>query len=427
MGVEGKRGLLREGGDDDDNVMQNGQQHDLRSATAAHVETSCPSPIFVPHSVWFEKPSILQLCLLLSSTNHTCELFLCTRGTFLSPIVRLTRQQQRSHTTSSTTVLCIILRQPGAIVSATAAAIFIAKQFFPPPKSSSPLRLANLCRCFSPSLTAMSWMWSTPPPDDEPVNPDPYASAFEQSSSSPNSAFGSAFSDDIDITPPTSSHQSADPLLSSDHSASSLSPYALPPSHSSSYSSSSSPSSSNDPSSPPSLDFGTLSRINPSVVAPGGLARPSVDYVFADDYKDVRKKSPAEQLTFLAGSAYLLGTAVGSALGLSEALPASRGKPARLRLNAALNAVAKRGAGLGNSAGVLALAFSLSETVIYNYTSDETVVNYAAAGAMAGALFKSTRGLRVAGVWGAGGAAVALATVYATRQGYYGRGLQGIL
>lgn len=114
-------------------------------------------------------------------------------------------------------------------------------------------------------------------------------------------------------------------------------------------------------------------------------------------------------------------------MGMAQAIPESAGKPARLRINAVLNAVSKRGISLGNGCAILALAFSLSESALYNYTHDETVTNYAAAGAMAGALFKSTRGVRTAGIWGAGGAALALATVYASRKGYYGRGLQGVL
>lgn len=172
-----------------------------------------------------------------------------------------------------------------------------------------------------------------------------------------------------------------------------------------------------------------MHRIDPSVLAsrPSFQQGPGVDYVFADDYKEVRKKSPGEQLTFFTGTAFLTGSLTGASLGLAQAIPESAGKPMRLRLNAALNAVAKRGSSLGNTCSVLALAFSLSETALYNYTRDETLTNYAAAGALAGGFYKSTRGARVAGIWGLGGACLSLATVYATRQGYYGRGLQGTL
>lgn len=175
-----------------------------------------------------------------------------------------------------------------------------------------------------------------------------------------------------------------------------------------------------------------MRQIDPTLVSPGSSIRsrsaaPSVDYVFADDYKPFRKKSGTEQLTYLAGSAYLTGAVIGGSRGCYQGLAASVGKAPRLRLNAVLNATGKQGALLANTFGILALAFSLSESTIYNYTSDETVGNYALAGAAAGAIYKSTRGGRAAAIWSIGGAALALGTVYASREGYYGKGLQGIL
>lgn len=272
----------------------------------------------------------------------------------------------------------------------------------------------------------MSWIWSNPLPEDETASPDPYTpSSFGTSSESspndssePTDAFGTAFTDDVDITPPENDSNVFDTYLNSgsgsttDFSNAQSDPLA--------------PLSSD---STPSINLSTLNRIDPSVISsrPSFQNSPAVDYVFADDYNEVRKKSPAEQLTFLTGSSYLFGSLTGASMGLAHAIPASAGKPLRLRLNAVLNAVAKRGTSLGNSCGVLALAFSLSETALYNYTQDETLTNYAAAGGLAGALFKSTRGVRTAGIWGAGGACLALATVYASRRGYYGRRLQGIL
>lgn len=153
----------------------------------------------------------------------------------------------------------------------------------------------------------------------------------------------------------------------------------------------------------------------------------AVDYVFAEDYRSFRKKSGTEQLTYLTGGSYLTGAIIGGSRGFYDAMRASAGKGTKLRLNAVLNATGKRGAIMANTFGVLALAFSLSESALYNYTSDETLGNYAAAGATAGALFKSTRGPRTAAVWAAAGAVTALGTVWASREGYYGRGLQGVL
>jgi inner membrane translocase subunit Tim23 len=189
----------------------------------------------------------------------------------------------------------------------------------------------------------------------------------------------------------------------------------------------------------PRIDLSGVGRIDPGTVAPvlgvysrSGAMRPGggssgLDYVFPEDYKPTRKKSGQEQLTYLAGSAYLCGALSGGLLGLSAAMRESVGKTGKLRLNAVLNASSKRGALYANSLGVLALLFSISETGLHNMTHDDTALNYAGAGALTGAIFKSTRGLRVAGMWSLGGAAVALGAVYASRQGMYGRGLQGAL
>lgn len=284
----------------------------------------------------------------------------------------------------------------------------------------------------------MSWLWSQPPSEDEAQSPssDPYApSSFDSPLNTSTDAsanadpFGSAFTADVDLSPPkqSTSSETESRYSSSSSSAPSSSSFDFTTPPPSSFGAD--PISSSDQQDPPSINFSTLGRINPSVIStnPGFQTQPSVDYVFADDYKDVRKKSSTEQLTYLTGGSYLLGSLAGASMGMAQAIPESAGKPARLRVNAILNAVAKRGTNLGNACGVLALAFSLSESALYNYTQDETIFNYAAAGAISGALFKSTRGIRPAATWGLAGACLALGTVYASRRGYYGRGLQGAL
>lgn len=274
----------------------------------------------------------------------------------------------------------------------------------------------------------MSWLWSTAPTSDEanpknnvddmsidpyaadPLSTDRFATGFGTQSKNSDNEFGTAFSDDFDAnTGPT-------PQASFDI-------YATAP-----------PPTSFDMNSPQteessSVNFSTMGRIDPTILSPRSqVGRSShIDYVFADDYRDVRKKSGAEQLTFLAGSGYLFGMSVGGTIGAITALRASGGKPARLRVNALLNGAGKNGSRAANMLGVLALAFSLSESAIYNYTNDDTIANYAFAGAASGALYKSTRGVRVAGVWALGGMAMTIGGIWASRQGYYGRGLQGLL
>lgn len=269
----------------------------------------------------------------------------------------------------------------------------------------------------SPSTSKMSWIWSSAPPSDEleapitrpteDINIDPYATSFPTESQS-DDTFGTAFGE-IDYGSSTAQTPSADAfdLYTPPPSTFDLSPA---------------------PSSAPSVNFGQMGHINPAIVSPRTIrSQGAVDYVFADDYKELRKKSGAEQLTFLAGGSYLTGAAVGGSKGFYDAMRASVGKTTKLRLNAVLNGVGKRGAGMANTFGVLALGFSLAESAIYAYTNDETSTNYALAGAIAGGIFKSTRGPRAAALWSAAGAATALGTIYASRQGYYGRGLQGVL
>lgn len=182
----------------------------------------------------------------------------------------------------------------------------------------------------------------------------------------------------------------------------------------------------------PRLNFDAMGSISAGTVASAfGIYNRSagggVDYVFADDYMDIKRKSLGDQLQYFCGAAYLSGGFLGGAYGMYEGLRASAGKPTKLRINAVLNATAKRGVAASNGLAVGALFFTFAESAIYRYINDDTAVNYAFAGAATGALYKCTRGARVAGIWGAAGAATALATVYMARQGKYGRGLQGLL
>uniref|UniRef100_A0A7S0ZAE0 Mitochondrial import inner membrane translocase subunit TIM23 n=1 Tax=Timspurckia oligopyrenoides TaxID=708627 RepID=A0A7S0ZAE0_9RHOD len=180
----------------------------------------------------------------------------------------------------------------------------------------------------------------------------------------------------------------------------------------------------------PLLNFGNLDNIRGSTVSPSlGLPRDSgqLDYLFNEDFLEYRKKTWGEQITYLGGVSYLLGSVVGGSLGLTEAIRSSRGKTAKLFLNAALNGVTKRSAQLAQNMGVCALLFSMFESIIYHYRSDDLPENYIAAGALAGMVFKSTKGPRAAATWGAGLASVGLGIIYASRQGIYGREMQGLV
>ncbi|CAH6722920.1 mitochondrial import inner membrane translocase subunit Tim23p [[Candida] jaroonii] len=103
----------------------------------------------------------------------------------------------------------------------------------------------------------------------------------------------------------------------------------------------------------------------------------------------------SDDLCYGTGAVYLLGLGVGGAYGLQEGLsnlpPNSSG---RLKLNTVLNHITKRGPFLGNSAGVLALTYNLIDSSIDAFRGKHDDVNSVVSGALAGALFRSSKGLR---------------------------------
>jgi len=77
--------------------------------------------------------------------------------------------------------------------------------------------------------------------------------------------------------------------------------------------------------------------------------------------------------------------------GLNRA-PASA--PPKLRLNSVLNSITRRGPFLGNSAGVVAMTYNGINSTIGYYRGKHDATNSIVAGAVSGAVFKSTRGLK---------------------------------
>lgn len=68
--------------------------------------------------------------------------------------------------------------------------------------------------------------------------------------------------------------------------------------------------------------------------------------------------------------------------------------PPKIRLNGVLNAVTRRGPFLGNSAGVIALVYNGINSYIGYARGKHDAANSVVAGALAGAIFKSTRGVK---------------------------------
>lgn len=106
-------------------------------------------------------------------------------------------------------------------------------------------------------------------------------------------------------------------------------------------------------------------------------------------------RSWTDDLCYGTGSVYLLGLGFGGAYGLQEGLnnlPAN--STPKLKLNTVLNHITKRGPFLGNSAGVLALIYNLIDSTIDHFRGKHDDFNSLAAGALTGALFKSSAGSR---------------------------------
>lgn len=106
-------------------------------------------------------------------------------------------------------------------------------------------------------------------------------------------------------------------------------------------------------------------------------------------------RSWSDDLCYGTGTVYLLGLGIGGAYGLQEGLnnlPAN--STSRLKLNTVLNHITKRGPFLGNSAGVLAMIYNLVDSAIDQLRGKHDDYNSLAAGALTGALFKSSAGSR---------------------------------
>ena len=91
----------------------------------------------------------------------------------------------------------------------------------------------------------------------------------------------------------------------------------------------------------------------------------------------------------------------------------SVGQPPKLRLNSVLNAVTRRGPFLGNSAGVVAIAYNCINSYIGYLRGKHDAANMVAAGALSGILFKSTRGIKQMTI--SGGIVASVAGAWAVR------------
>ncbi|GMK57502.1 hypothetical protein CspeluHIS016_0403360 [Cutaneotrichosporon spelunceum] len=96
------------------------------------------------------------------------------------------------------------------------------------------------------------------------------------------------------------------------------------------------------------------------------------------------------------GTTYLSGLALGGAWGLTEGIsrPLGTNPSLRLRLNSVLNSCTRRGTYTGNSLGVLAIYYNLTNSAIDAVREKHEPINSMAAGAITGAVYKCTSGVR---------------------------------
>jgi len=160
---------------------------------------------------------------------------------------------------------------------------------------------------------------------------------------------------------------------------------------------------------------------DPSLLHPlSNLSQDTLDYLTLEesvlsDLPGARSALPSrgwsDDLCYGTGCTYLAALTTGGALGFVEGIrkaPASA--PPKIKLNAILNGVTRRGPFLGNSAGVIALVYNGINSYIGYLRGKHDATNSIMAGALSGMIFKSTRGTKpmlisggivasAAGVW----------------------------
>ncbi|KAF9355805.1 Mitochondrial import inner membrane translocase subunit tim23 [Mortierella sp. AD094] len=161
-------------------------------------------------------------------------------------------------------------------------------------------------------------------------------------------------------------------------------------------------------------------RLHPLAGLGGGL-----DYLNLDDDPGVLpgtqgglmpSRGWSDDLTYGTGLTYIAGLSLGGAYGFYEGLRSSPSPAFKIRLNTVLNSMTRRGPFIGNSAGVLALMYNGVNGAIGKARGTHDPLNSVAAGALTGAIFKSTAGLRAAG--SAGGVCAVLAGIWAFGREY---------
>ncbi|KAJ5384090.1 Mitochondrial inner membrane translocase subunit Tim17/Tim22/Tim23/peroxisomal protein PMP24 [Penicillium concentricum] len=166
------------------------------------------------------------------------------------------------------------------------------------------------------------------------------------------------------------------------------------------------------------------SRLHPLA----GLNQDALDYLSLDDsaldnLPGSRSVLPSrgwsDDLCYGTGTTYLVALATGGAWGLVEGLKKTPSTAApKIRLNAVLNSVTRRGPFLGNSAGVVAMVYNGINSGLGVVRGKHDASNSIVAGALSGMVFKSTRGLKPMMI--SGGIVASIAGAWAvTRKAFF--------
>ncbi|TGJ86102.1 hypothetical protein E0Z10_g2661 [Xylaria hypoxylon] len=143
---------------------------------------------------------------------------------------------------------------------------------------------------------------------------------------------------------------------------------------------------------------------DPSQLHPlAGLDKETLEYLSLEDsaltdlpgaHTAIPSRGFSDDLCYGTGITYLTAVSVGGAWGLQEGLRKSAGQPPKLRLNSVLNSITRRGPFLGNSAGVVAITYNCTNSLIGYLRGKHDAANTIIAGGLSGMVFRSTRGVR---------------------------------
>lgn len=140
---------------------------------------------------------------------------------------------------------------------------------------------------------------------------------------------------------------------------------------------------------------------DPSSLHPlAGIDSGTLEYLSLDDtalsegHTVVPSRGFFDDLCYGTGITYVTALGLGGAWGVQEGLRRSEGQPPKLRLNAVLNSVTRRGPFLGNSCGVIAIGYNFINSYIGHLRGKEDAANAILAGTLSGMAFRSTKGVK---------------------------------